>query len=194
MRVSVLLVIAGVLFASAARGQTRWKYRSDNTVGVVAGELGNFGQVQTVNGVYKGPWFFGLGTGLDYYRFRTVPLYLSVTRDLFGASEKSGFFVDLGGGITLPWFSGYPLPDGIVSRSFSAGFWGNGGLGYRHALSDHSKTAFLFTISYGIKRVTERQTSQPVCFACMPPEPQTTQSNDYTYLNRVLLFGIGFQF
>ena len=194
MRKSVLPVIAGIFLTTSVCGQGRWKFRSDNTVGVVAGELGNFAQVQTVNGVYKGPWSFGLGTGLDYYRFRTLPLYLSVMRNLSGTAKGSGFFIRLNGGILVPWFSGYPIPYGVVTRSFTPGFWGNGGLGYRQELSDKSKTAFLFTISYGVKELTERQTSQTVCFACVPQEPQTTQTIEYRYVNHVLLFAVGFEF
>jgi hypothetical protein len=197
MSLRILLVVAGcTLFAGAGFGQRSWKFRSDNYVGIVAGELGNYGQVQTVNGLYKGPWFVGIGTGLDYYRFRTVPLYLSVNRDLFGSKESSGFFISLNGGTTLPWFSGYPMPYGIQSRTFSPGFWGNGGFGYRQKLSEKTDKAFLFSISYGMKKLSEKQKSlPPLCFGCMyGPEQQTTQTYEYDYVNRTFLFSIGFQF
>jgi hypothetical protein len=193
MRTRLLLVVVCIFFASAGNGQASWRFRSDNYLGTAIGQLGSYGQVETVNGLYKGPWFVGLGTGMDFYRFRTVPLYLSVTRDLFGAAKKSGFFLNLNGGITLPWGIDHPLPFDVVSSTFSPTVLWSGGLGYRQKLSAKTDKALLFTASYEVKNLTEHQTGA-ICYACTNQEPQTPQTYEYDYVNRVFLLSVGFQF
>ena len=79
MKKHLLLLIGCILVVTTSRAQHSWKFRSDNYAGIATGEMGSYGLFQTINGLYKGPWFLGLGTGLDYYRFRSVPLFLSVT-------------------------------------------------------------------------------------------------------------------
>lgn len=171
-----------------------WKFRSDEHVGIVCGEVGVYGLVETVNGLYRGPWFLGLGTGLDYYRYRSVPLFLSVTRDLAGAPQTGKLYVLANGGINLPWYDQNPLPFGVISSKFYPGVWWNGGLGYRARLSPKTDKAVLFSVSYGFKKLTEHQKGQPVCGGCMMPEIQNPPTNDYEYLNRVMLLSVGFQF
>ena len=179
-------------------GQTRWKFRSDNYLGFSAGELGSYGLVQTVNGLYRGPWFLGLGTGLDYYRFRSVPVFLSLTRDIPVAPKRGGFFLTLNGGINLPWYQQNALPYGVVSDKLYPGVWWNAGLGYRWKLSEHSNKALLFTAGYGVKRLSEHQKGAPGCIGCLMYNSymlaDNPQTYDYDYVNRVWLFGVGFQF
>src|SRR6202012_2153650 len=122
-----LLCAFFVLCASVCMGQQGLKFRNENYVGVTSGQLGGYGSVQTVNGVYKGPWFVGLGAATDYYEYRSVPLFVSVQRDLIpggnggaknGGSSGgdgttrigggSGFFVRLDGGVDVPWYKRGP--------------------------------------------------------------------------------------
>ena len=129
--------------------------------------LGSYGQVETVNGLYKGPWFLGLGTGLDFYRFRTVPLYLSVTRDVFGAAKKSGLFLHLNGGIS-PTLGSLINPCRMATypENFSPGILWTGGLGYRQKLSAKTDKALLFTASYEVKKLIQHQKGSR-CIGCM---------------------------
>lgn len=209
MKKHLLLVAGCVLCGALAFGQAKLKFRSDNYLGFSAGELGSYGRVQTVNGVATGPWFLGLGTGLDYYRYRSVPIFLSLTRDIPVALKKGGrdipvapkrggLFINLNGGIDQPWVHPGQLPYGIVSDKFYAGTWWNAGLGYRWKLSPKTDKALLVTAAYGVKKLSERQKGQDLCFGCVLYTPDMQTENpatyEYDYVNRVWLFSVGFQF
>jgi hypothetical protein len=171
-------------------GQSRVQFRSTEWVGLSSGEVGSAGQVQTVNGVAKGPWFAGVGAGLDYYRFRSVPLFLSVTRDL-AIGKRDWLFLYVDGGTNVPWYSrnlssnGY---DGIVSSKFNGGEYWSGGLGYLWKLGAHTSKAVLLSVGYTVKKLSENQV---VASSCAPANCDLVH---YEYLNRMYQFMIGFRF
>lgn len=192
-----LLTVSCAFCVALCYGQGTWKFRSDAYAGMAIGQMGGYGLVETVNGFYNGPWFLGLGTGLDYYRFRTVPLFLSVTRDILAAPKKGGLYLLANGGINLPWYGRDPLPVDVTSSKFYPGIWWNTGVGYRRKLSPRSDKALMISAAYGIKRLTERQTNSAQytdCNYCGMPPPPLPGVNDFDYVNRVLLFSIGYQF
>lgn len=193
MRKRILLAVSCTLCMTVCFGQSAWKFRSDNYAGLAAGELGSYGQVQTVNGLYRGPWFLGLGAGLDYYRFRSIPLFLSVTRDLPAFSKRSGLFVHLDGGIDLPWYKRPLAPYEWISSTFHSGSYWSAGLGYKWRLSDHTDKALLLSAGYSMKKLREDQTTQS---GCLNPGvcDITTQTYVYEYMNHTLQFAVGFQF
>jgi hypothetical protein len=184
-----------------------WTYRSDNYAGLSSGEWGNYGLLQTVHGVYHGPWFIGGGAGLDYYLFRSVPLFLSVTRDLpvpfkHGGLpvKRRGFYVELDGGTNLPWYKRTIEPfDEFTESKFHAGGWWSAGVGYKWKLSAaaQSRKALLLSVAYSEKRLKETVIgpAQP-CYTSSCPMIVNTgqQTYIYEYLNRVFLFKLGFQF
>src|ERR1700761_4983289 len=126
-----LLMIAFAICVGVCSGQSSWKFRSDNYGGVTSGELGGAAHFETVNGIYKRPWFFGVGAGLDYYRFRSVPLFVSVKRDLFELGGGSALSAYVDGGVNVPWYKREltPYQRQIVTTSvFRAGLYGSVGL------------------------------------------------------------------
>jgi hypothetical protein len=172
---------------------TSWKFRSENYLGLAAGQWGNYGLLQTVNGVYKGPWFVGLGVGMDNYRFRSVPLFVSVTRDLPVFSKKSGLFLNLDGGTNLPWYKrGFPYYGEGLTSQFHAGSWWSAGLGYKWPLGPRTGKAVLLSVNYSEKRLKEVQQFATPCAPSVCGI--SNQTYMYEYLNRVFLFKIGFMF
>jgi len=166
-----------------------WHFRSDNIGGLSIGQMGGYGQVRTVNGLSRGPWFAGLGAGLDYYRFRNIPFFLSVTRDLL-TDKRSGLFLILDGGVDLPWYKRESQPYQNLTSTFRAGPYWNTGLGYRWRFSDAGRKALLFSATYGMKTLTERQTTQGTCYD--PPAcTVTTGTTTYDYTDRTLRVGVG---
>ncbi len=68
--------LVGALFSSSAYTQkSKVKFNSLNMFGVAAGESRPSGLFQTVNGVRYKNWFAGIGAGLDYYSYRTIPVF-----------------------------------------------------------------------------------------------------------------------
>jgi hypothetical protein len=195
-----IVLIIGFAFCELFCSAQTWKYRSDNYVGLSAGQWGDYGLLQTVHGVYNGPWFIGGGAGLDNYRFRSVPLFLSVTRDVpTPAIKRGGFFVHLDGGTNLPWYTRPITPYYEFSSSkFHAASWWSAGVGYKWKLSAAagSRKALLISVDYSEKRLKETETgSSPICYtSSCPIIGPGSQTYIYAYLNRIFLFKLGFQF
>jgi hypothetical protein len=194
MRKTIVFVVC-VLAASAALGQSPIRFRSVESLGLASGSSGNYFQLQTVNGVSKGPWFGGLGAGVDYYRFRSVPLFLSVTRDI-AIGKRDWLFLYLDGGTNLPWYK-QPITaqDDFNSSVFHGGEYWSGGLGYLWKLGDHTSKAVLISVGYTVKKLKEDQTQ--VIYGCPPfgPCPMTEPGPVvYEYLCRAYQFMVGFRF
>ena len=194
MKKRIFLVVCYTLCLTVNACFAQWKFRSDNYLGLSSGEWGNSGLIQTINGLYKGPWFLGLGAGLDNYRFRSIPLFLSLTRDLPAFSKRRGLFVDLDGGTNLPWYTRTLSPyDGFTSSKFYPGPWWSASLGYRWKLSAQTRKALLLSAGYGMKKLREDLTG-PSASTCYNSSACNAGPQTYIceYLSRTLFFRIGF--
>ncbi|HEX9511099.1 MAG TPA: hypothetical protein VF939_11505 [Puia sp.] len=161
MKRCLVIACLGCLFFTSGFSQSSWKFRSVEYAGMVFGQEGNYGQVQTINGAYKGSWFLGAGLGLDYYRFRSLPLFLSVTKELMPA--KNGLFVSLDAGTNYPW---YKRPDnfyydGFSTSKFVAGPFWSAGLGYKIKLTAHNDHALSMLAGYSFKELKEDANTYP---------------------------------
>jgi len=192
MTKQILTGLLCVLCVTACFGQHAWRFRSDNYAGLSIGEMGSYGQGQTVNGLSRGPWFVGLGAGLDYYRYRNIPLFLSLTRDLL-FDKRSGLFLILDGGVDLPSYKRKPLPYLDMTSTFRAGPYWSTGLGYRWRFSEASRKALLFSATYGMKKLSERQTTKGGCYD-YPACTITSDTQSYEYTDRTLRVGVGVEF
>jgi len=68
-----LKLIIGLLLITSAQGQVR--FSSVNVMGVGSGSNGESFVLSTINGISKDKWFTGVGVGLDYYRYRSIPVF-----------------------------------------------------------------------------------------------------------------------
>lgn len=96
----ILLVIA-VLASAAAIGQQKPRYAGSFEIGMVNGAAETDGYLQTSHGVQYQNWFAGLSTGIDYYRFRTVPVLFELKRQFASGSTRP--FISVAAGTSLPW-------------------------------------------------------------------------------------------
>jgi hypothetical protein len=197
MKKAIGSVVCLLWVGLAAFGQSPLKFRSVETAGLSSGSSCNCGVIETVNGVSKGPWFAGLGAGVDFYRFRSVPLFLSVTRDL-AIGKRDWVFLYLDGGTNLPWYKrpagSLITPEGGFNSVFHSGEYWSGGLGYLWKLSDHSRKAVLFSVGYTVKKLREDQTAAencPLAGVCPIVAPTT---GVLEYLCRAYQLMIGFRF
>ena len=79
----IVLVLAVFCNCSSLFAQKKeWKFGSQNYAGITEGESGTGLQLQTINGFRYKTWFTGVGTGIDYYFQRSIPLFLSVSKFL----------------------------------------------------------------------------------------------------------------
>jgi hypothetical protein len=196
IRITPVIILLGCLWLGAGqvRAQGPWKFRSQEYGGILAGEKGSFGQVQTINGLYKKSWFLGVGAGLDYYRFRSVPVFLSVNKDLMPG--KNGLFLSLDGGANYPWYKrahpsyGYVYP----TSGFHSGAYWSASLGYKIKLSAHGPTVLLLSAGYSFKELKEDYgyiiPPCPLGTAC----PLDVPADRYDYNNKRVSVKAGIQF
>ena len=112
-----------------------YKFHSINNISLINGDNEVSSGLQSINGFQKGNLFAGIGLGLDYYLYRTVPLFADLRYEL--GKSKSKFFAYADGGINFDWVTG-DHNDGPIfiwdgsntPTEFNDGVYTDIGLGY----------------------------------------------------------------
>src|ERR1700730_9491831 len=89
------------LAAQETAAEKKWKFHSVNQAGLLQGESVKAFHLQSVNGFQRNNLFAGLGVGLDYYQYKSVPLFAEVIK-YFGKT-KNQFFVYANAGVNFVW-------------------------------------------------------------------------------------------
>ena len=176
------------LSAVSVSAQKKYSFRSQNFVGVLEGNEKTALQFQTINGCGCGNWFVGIGTGIDAYLYRSVPLFLSINRNFLLA--KKNFFLSFDGGTNYAW---YNRPVGnwsnIISSKFSPSLYWGTGIGYK-AFMKNKKDAIVLSLGYSFKQLKEVQESTVFCL--IPPCPNFVEN--YNYKTRRVSLRLGWEF
>lgn len=187
MKIAAFIIT--LLMINAVSAQSKFKFHSQNYIGVLGGETEAAFQIQTINGLQRGTWFGGIGTGLDYYYQRSVPLFLSFTKYL--TARPLSLFISLDGGTnylldksTANSFNGYR-----DNGDFSPSLYYGAHAGYKIELKKN-KGSVLMSFGYSAKRLKEKIKTVMPCFT--PPCPEYDEKYDYR-LNR-FSFRMGWMF
>ena len=145
-------------------------------------------------GVATSQWVYGIGGSVDYYKFRSVPVFAEVKR-MFG-EKKNMPFVYANAGINMDWvlanqhqhpqYWGWGTP--IEDCNFSNGHFLEGGAGVN--LKNKEGKGFILSLGYSSKTLSESWEENiwdPVESKLTP----TLRSNKYA-LNRIV-FKVGFR-
>ena len=180
-----ILVVIGLLVATKTNGQVT--YRSYNSAGVVVGDPRSAYQVLTSHGAQYKNWYAGIGTGIDDYRNRTVPVIISLIRQVL---PKNNMFVNLNAGTQYIWGKDErnELWNAIDSKAFP-GFFGELGIGYRLQAGNPGQ-GIMFGTYYSYKSFREKFTMPGVC--SNPPCENTTEYIDSKFSRWA--FKLGFIF
>lgn len=185
----LLIVILFVFSDISTKAQDKILFSSKNYVGLLEGEDGSQFQLQTINGFNYKAWFVGLGTGLDWYYQRTIPLFASLNRD-FLKKEKRNFYLSADGGINFPWQNNnYYYEWGYGDGKFYPGLYWSAGLGYKIGLGKNAD-ALLMHLGYSYKQLAEKVVTVLPCFN--PPCPESTDRFDFRL--RRLSLKVGWSF
>ena len=169
-----------LLLTAAAFAQKKTHYSSMNYAGILEGDNGTAFQLQTVQGLKYGQWFTGIGTGLDWYYLRSVPLFLSLNRALLPRGRTP--YLSLDGGINFAWTRRErDRFNDFISSDFSPALYWGAGLGYKVGLRN-KKDALLINIGYSFKQLKEEQ--EKAVFCVNPPCPPAVEQYNYK-LNRI---------
>jgi len=131
----LIIFLSGSILSLAQKKETAYKFHSINSLSLLNGENEVSAGLQSVNGFQKKNLFVGLGVGLDYYIYRSVPLFGDVRYE-FG-KNKNKLFVYADAGINFQWVEdpnvGGPIFiwDGFnTTRDFDNGIYTDAGFGY----------------------------------------------------------------
>jgi hypothetical protein len=167
-----------VCLAQQKKSDNPWGFQSVLNVGLLEGQTGSAFQLQAINGAHYKSWFAGIGLGLDYYRFRTIPLFLDIRKEFGNGSNRVFIYADAG--VSFSWVTdqqklGYP------EDHFSNGFYNDLGLGYKAMVG--KRNAVLISLGYSYKKLTETYPAYGYGYD-YPPGPPTTDQINYS-LNRL---------
>lgn len=151
--------------------------------GVLAGQSGMNGLVQTINGIQYRKTGIGAGVGLDYYLERTVPVFLDVRRDLFNSRKTPFAYAD--GGYHFAWVK----DDHLFESDQKGGWFYEAGVGYKFPFI--RKSQWLLSAGYSHKPYSKRVDVMP--WSSVWPRPsESFQTYDYTLRRVVIKAGIAF--
>jgi hypothetical protein len=182
---AVLFVV--LCFAvSVSFGQKKgWPLEGSIQAGLLEGQSGSAFQMGFTGGVKGKTWTTSLGTGLDYYGVRSIPLFLQVQKK-FSTREKTPFAF-AGGGYHFPWLESNN-EDWWGSRKASGGLYYSAGIGYQ--LPVMKTAALFFTAGYSLKEYEEDFLRSGYCIGGNCP----TYTENYTYKLRRLSMTTGLRF
>jgi hypothetical protein len=160
-------------------------FSSINQLGGLYGSKGTYFQLQTINGIHYKTWFAGVGVGADYYFRKGFPVFLDIRKDIF--EKRSTPFLYADAGIHLvqkrkekesQWYQ----------NTYSNGFYGDAGIGYKLELGTTS--GLLVSAGYSYKNVNRRY---EYIFGC---GTSRCYENYFTYNNYLHRFSLklGLQF
>ena len=150
------------------------KFNSTSMVGLAVGENGNAGILQILNGVNYKKSFTGIGVGIDYYKHKTIPLFIDIRTSI----AKTNLFVFADPGYNFPFKN---KPDEKVSfyntYHFSGGFYSELGIGYKMKMT--RKSSLLLSSGYSYKEINNKTAVIIPCFAAPCPVDYTTYKYGY---------------
>ncbi len=153
-----ILLAAGIYFPALAQNKVqRYRFSSINNFVVTGGDNTISGGFQTVNGFRRDQWFAGLGAGIDFYLYRTVPVFIDLRRE-FG-KKKNKLFVYADAGMNIEWLQDeyYQKPstwDPNRNSKFHNGIFTDAGAGlFAGSKKDHG-----FIVSLGLSTKTFKET------------------------------------
>lgn len=100
---ALFICLSGLVSAQQKTKTCPWQFHSINNVGLLEGQTGSAFQLQSINGMQYKSWYAGIGLGLDFYRYRTIPLFLDIRKEFGSGSNK--FFAYADGGVNFVWLT-----------------------------------------------------------------------------------------
>lgn len=155
----LIVFIAWWVITSAQDKPGKFHFHSINSVALVNGSNAVSAALQTVNGFQHKSFFAGIGAGLDYYLYRTVPVFADLRYEW--GKNRNKFFVYADGGINFSWAQDYfyvqpVIREGNRTNRFDNGLYADAGFGYAVMLKN--KMAIILSAGYSHKGLKESYT------------------------------------
>ncbi len=187
----LISILCSTLFILSVNGQSAAtttnapvRFNSINQAGLSVAEKGQSFMLQTINGLSKNNWFGGLGTGVDFYGTRSVPLFIDVRKKI--GADKNSPFVYFDGGINFSWAtSNQKLQKGYAASGKVGGYY-EGGIGW--SIQTKGKEVVLLSAGYSYKQIKEK--AEVFNFGSWPTPDKTYEYYNYQYRRIVIKVGI----
>ena len=154
MKIKILLLISVALFFAFEKihAQEKLKFTSTNYAGLLISGTKNSFQLQTINGLRYKEFSAGIGVGMDNYYYKSIPVFLHLTRKISIKNFSPFIYTDIG--FNLPedrkaeeefWETSY----------YSKGLYFDLGIGY--SLPLYKKMSMTFALGYSQKHLEEKR-------------------------------------
>lgn len=186
MKIKCFITVISILLFVAVWGQRKispYRFHSINSLSLLNGANEVSAGLQTVNGFQKKNFFLGIGLGLDYYIYRSVPLFADFRYD-FGKG-KNKFFAYTDGGINFEWAEDHAanpviIWDGVSNLgTFYNGIYSDAGFGYK--TSKKYNAGLVLSLGYSYKSL-----KKTVCYQDWRTREWLTDIYRY-HLSRVVI-------
>ena len=139
---------------AAAQQKRAAAFNSYNSIGIIAGKLPVVFTAQTENGVKYKNWFLGAGFGLDNYFIKTLPLFISVKKEISLKKNSLFLYANMGGQ--------FVAGDRKIRTAFAQivtqpGLYYDAGLGYK--IKATKKSSVYFSLGNSYKTIRKKETS-----------------------------------
>ena len=182
----VLVLISTSLFSqSTSKNIKRIQFRVSVLGGPVDGERGTSAQIEVVPSIMFKGFSMGIGTGVDYYFIRSVPVFMEVKKAFL--PNRNSVFVYVDAGFDYPWPSDKNLTGQL---NFTCGHRLAGGIGYQ--IVAFKKTFLQLSVGYSYKQLKQNVQGWMTIYDPRVDWFDFTQHYNYK-LNR-LAFNIGLSF
>ena len=152
MKAKLFLFAAALATASVALAQkAKITLHTSVQAGLLEGERGGALQLQSVQSLNYKTWSAGIGTGLDFYHTRSVPVFLAVRKTVTKNAEAPFVYID--GGYNFPWLTATDK-EAFISNA-KGGFYYDAGIGYQFPVM--KKNQFFFSAGISGKQFTTEQ-------------------------------------
>ena len=194
MKKTIYLLAAMLVIQLHLAAQTKNKIRFSNIsqAGFIAGGSTNSLLLQTINGISYKTLSLGAGAGIDYYYFKTIPLFIDVRKNILDKKETPFVYLDLG--TNLPWDRSRTESQWQKSTYYNGIFY-DFGLGYKWTFK--GSFALNFSLGYSQKHVKEAQETNFwawIDFPTIRPGGDNIDTYHFDYTFRRFSFKTGLSF
>lgn len=195
MMIKRILVIVFILSYSVLQAEAqstpvtkKIKFKTILHAGLLNGSKGSSLMLQGITGFSKNNTFAGLGVGLDYYRFRSIPLFIDLRHEFGKGNRHFLLYGDLG--YHVDWLTEKNENEPFFNSlsNYNGGIYYDAGIGYQVRFK--SANAFLLSAGYSYKKMENKLIRNicPIGRACFE-EKQT-----YAYAMPRLVIKMGWLF
>jgi hypothetical protein len=133
-KTAILLVLGSCYLWCAGQSVSKPKpvrFTSILQAGLLDGDANTSFQMQTINGIRYKSWTTGIGVGLDYYRVRSIPLFIDLRKNILARKETPFLYGDIG--MHFSWVKNSP-DYGWSKATYNNGLFYEFGGGYRFSI------------------------------------------------------------